>query len=33
MRSMRRYLISLVLAISALGLTAVTISANNWPGN
>ena len=30
---MRRFLISLVLAISAIGLTAATSMASNWPGN
>ncbi len=29
---MRRYLISLALALSAFALTAVTIYADNWPG-
>jgi len=29
---MRRYLISLALALSAVAMTAVTIYADNWPG-
>lgn len=33
MLSMRRILISLVLAVSAVGFSAVTIFADNWPGN
>jgi hypothetical protein len=30
---MRRFLISLVLAVSAVGFTAATSMAGNWPGN
>ena len=30
---MRRFLISLVLAVSAVGFTTVTILADNWPGH
>jgi len=30
---MRRYLISFALALSAFAVTAVTIYADNWPGN
>jgi hypothetical protein len=28
---MRRFLISLVLAVSAVGLTVITTAADNWP--
>jgi len=30
---MRRFLISLVLAVSAVATSAISISASGWPGN
>lgn len=28
---MRRFLISMILALSAVAITATTVGANNWP--